>query len=143
MKHWSVCGRLLLPQVFSATPVRAASPNPTDCSAVSSPAAAAQFNARGSSRAYVALWRCMALFARCCPEGTEVSDKIAEGLILQQGLRKVVMSPVTWASQPFGLAATAPGRRGPSGPRPWQQAGLPPSGSRGPPAENLSSKLEF
>lgn len=65
----------------------------------------------------------MALFPRRCPER---SNKIAEGLILQQGLGKVVTSPVTGASQPFGLIATAPGpgRRGPSRPRPWQQAGL-------------------
>lgn len=49
-KHGAVCGHLLMPQVFSATPVRA-SPSPTGRSAVSSPPVAARFNTTGNSRA--------------------------------------------------------------------------------------------
>lgn len=49
-KHGAVCGRLLMPQVFSATPVRA-SLSLTGSLAVSSPPVAARFNTTGSSHA--------------------------------------------------------------------------------------------
>lgn len=96
MKRGSTCGHFLLLQDFLPNTLSAASQNPTDSSVVSSPpmTPCSTPHIRAVLRCFSG--RCMSLFSRWCPEGTEVSNKNAESLILQLGLGALVTSPVRW-----------------------------------------------